>query len=274
MRKIECDVLFLSSEIDEASVNIKKKLIEKHGFIEKGEFNGMPLYARDNMTILTISSEHIYFDILEEFVKANLVIVLSKHTSQSNMPALTAHFTGNWGNSSSYGGKPRSLSIAPASKLKVALNIMKKLAKEFSLDWNVSMEVTHHGPTLKNTPIMFVEIGSTSQQWKDPVAAEIVAASAIAAAESNNIFDTIVGFGGPHYAPRFNHYIFETKFAVGHIAPEYVFSDITENEILLAFERTFEKTKTAAIDWKGLKGSYRSFLINILNRNGMNIIKA
>ncbi|MEM3832874.1 MAG: D-aminoacyl-tRNA deacylase [Thermoprotei archaeon] len=273
MKKLECDVLFLSSEVDEASINIKKKLIENYGFVEKGEFSGAPLYVKDNMTILTINSEHIYFDILEEIAKTNLVIVLSKHTSQSNMPALTAHFTGNW-SSNIYGGKPRTLSIAPASKLKIALNTMKKLAEEFLLDWNVSMEVTHHGPTLKNIPIMFVEIGSTFQQWRNPVAAEIVAVSAIAAAESNNIFNTIVGFGGPHYAPRFNHYIFETEFAVGHIAPEYVFNDITENEILLAFERTFEKTKTAAIDWKGLKGSYRSFLINILNRNGLNVIKA
>lgn len=274
MKKLECDVLFLSSEVDEASINIKKKLIENYGFVERGEFGGIPLYIKDNMIILTINTEHIYFDMLEEIVRANLVIVLSKHTARSNISALTAHFTGNWGASNNYGGKPRTLSIAPASKLKIALNTMNRLAKEFSLDWNVSMEVTHHGPTLKDIPIMFVEIGSTLQQWKDPIAAEIVATSAITAAESKNIFKTMVGFGGSHYAPKFNHYIFETDFAIGHIAPEYVFNEITENEILLAFKRTFEETNTAVIDWKGLKGSYRSFLINVLNRNGMNVVKA
>jgi D-aminoacyl-tRNA deacylase len=274
MKIIENEVIFLSSELDEASINIKKKLIENYGFTERGVFNGKPLYVKENITILTIDSEHIHFNTLEDIARAQLVIVLSKHTAQSKIPTLTAHFTGNWGSKNDYGGQPRTLSIAPASKLKIALTTMRKLANEYSLNWSVSMEVTHHGPTLKNTPILFVEIGSTIEQWKDPIAAEIVATAAISAAEDNRVFKTMVGFGGSHYAPRFNHYIFDTDIAIGHVAPEYVFNEITENEIILAFKRTLEKTNTAAIDWKGLKGSYRSSLVDVLKRNGMEFIKA
>jgi len=274
MKIIENEVIFLSSELDEASTNIKKKLIENYGFIERGTFNSKPLYVKENITILTIDSEHIRFDTLEDVTSAKLVIVLSKHTSQSKMSTLTAHFTGNWGSKNDYGGQPRTLSIAPASKLKIALTTMRRLVNEYSLDWNVSMEVTHHGPTLKNTPILFVEIGSTNEQWRDPVAAEIVAAAAMSAAEDNQVFRTMVGFGGTHYAPKFNHYIFDTDIAIGHVAPEYAFDEITENEILLAFRRTLEKTNIAAIDWKGLKGSYRSFLIDVLKHNGIEFIKA
>ncbi len=274
MKTIENEVIFLSSELDEASTNIKKKLIENYNFVEQGTFNNRPLYVRENITILTIDSESIHFDTLEDIVDAKLIIVLSRHTSQNNIPTLSAHFTGNWGSKNDYGGQPRTLSIAPASRLKVALNTMRKLASEHSLNWNITMEVTHHGPTLRNIPILFVEIGSTPQQWKNPIAAKIVADAAMSAVETKQVFKTMVGFGGSHYAPKFNHYIFDTDVAISHIAPEYVFNEITENEILLAFKRTLEKTNIAAIDWKGLKGSYRSFLVDILKRNGIEVIKA
>jgi D-tyrosyl-tRNA(Tyr) deacylase len=49
-----------------------------------------------------------------------------------------------------------------------------------NLDYEVSFECTHHGPSL-NVPTMFVELGSSFQQWSDLKGAEAVAYSAMTA---------------------------------------------------------------------------------------------
>ncbi len=48
------------------------------------------------------------------------------------------------------------------------------------LDYEVSYECTHHGPSL-NVPAMFVELGSSEKQWNDSRAAEAVAHAAMEA---------------------------------------------------------------------------------------------
>ena len=81
-----------------------------------------------------------------------------------------------------------------------------------------------------------------------------------------------VGFGGPHYAPLFTRYLFDTDYAFGHILSKYVISSTPREIILDAFRKT-ENTKVAVINWKGVKSSDRKKLMNILSEEGIEVIK-
>jgi len=52
---------------------------------------------------------------------------------------------------------------------------LRALARHCPEGYQVSYEVTHHGPTTLVHPSFFVEIGSTEKEWGDPVAGRAVA---------------------------------------------------------------------------------------------------
>ena len=72
------------------------------------------------------------------------------------------------------------------------------------LDYEVSYECTHHGPSL-NVPTMFVELGSSPQQWSDTKAAEAVAKAAMQAIANFGVSEekAALGIGGTHYNQQF-----------------------------------------------------------------------
>ena len=107
---------------------------------------------------------------------------------------------------------------------------MAALADHAPEDYEVGIECTHHGPTDVSVPSLFVELGSGEAQWSDPAGAEAVAravldlegvapdADGTAEGEPNR---QVVGFGGGHYAPRFERVVRETPWAVGHIGADW-----------------------------------------------------
>jgi D-aminoacyl-tRNA deacylase len=69
---------------------------------------------------------------------------------------------------------------------------------------------------------MFVELGSDEEAWADPDGARAVARavldlSGVAADRDRHL----VGFGGGHYAPRFERIVRETDWAVGHVGADW-----------------------------------------------------
>ena len=76
---------------------------------------------------------------------------------------------------------------------------------------------------------MFVEIGSSEEEWGDVEAAESVAKSIMSIkGGKSNCEKTIVGFGGGHYMPRFERIIRETDWAIGHVAADWCLEDMGE----------------------------------------------
>jgi len=61
-----------------------------------------------------------------------------------------------------------------------------QLAKSKNIDWNVDLEVDHHGPTEISSPIMFMELGSSENEWSNEDAAAVVAHAII-----NTIMDYV-----------------------------------------------------------------------------------
>ncbi len=199
-------------------------------------------------------------------LNAELVIVASSHKSVDGRPTLTCHTPGNWGKAE-LGGQDKTLSIAPALYLREALLELKKQQEALKLNYEVSLEATHHGPSL-GVPIIFVEVGSSETQWKD-----LKACSAIAAA-INHIYKNkpkkapvAIGFGGGHYAPVFTKRVLNEKIAFGHICPSHACDSIDEDLVLQAFKKTIPKPDFVVLEWKGLNSAQRQRIIKILEEN-------
>ena len=145
-------------------------------------------------------------------IDADLVIFLSRHASVNPVPILTVHVTGNYG-VAELGGSPRTLAPAAPAMMQATL---RALARHCPEGYQVSYEVTHHGPTTLVHPSFFVEIGSTEKEWGDPVAGRAVAEAVLDAEPVNAI--PLIGIGGTHYAPRETAIALTTRGAFGHIA--------------------------------------------------------
>ncbi len=272
--------MIITPKPDIASQNIKDQILRMHSFKEKN-INGFKVYESlefDSVYLIDIDEDSIYAENLEDKFNAELFIFVTRHSAASKIPALLTHAPGNWTDKTLFGGKPRRICIAPASTLKVALLELIKASKKYNLDdWKVGLEVTHHGPYVDKIPTMFIELGSSEEQWKN-----VVAAKAVAQAVINTVkirikglpkFKIGVGFGGPHYAPIFTKLAINSEYAIGHIIPEYVFDEVTENQIKAAIKRNEEKVEVALIEWKGLKKRHRNLLIPALEEIGIKWIR-
>ena len=98
----------------------------------------------------------------------------------------------------------------------------------------VTMEATHHGPLI-DTPVFFVEIGSSAEEWSRADAGDVLA-RAVLSAHPDSSRRIIVGIGGSHYAPRPTHLALHTGVDIGHVVPswalESVPGDITQQSEL------------------------------------------
>ena len=133
------------------------------------------------------------------------------------------------------------------------------------------MEVTHHGPTIMNTPLLFMEIGSSEEQWRNEIAAEIVALSALDVINKKLPKNTItcLGIGGPHYCPNFNKLIQSHEYATGHIIPKYVLENMNLNMIKTALTRTIPQCTRVILDRKGIPSGARQLIDNYLRGNAI-----
>ncbi len=261
--------LILISKKNLASQNISKILIEKlKPKKSKKMFDSEPILELKNIDtkIVFAENEVTHLDYLEEeFKKLNpkIIIVASSHKAKTKIPTLTCHSPGNW-SSADYGGTPKTLSIAPAHYLKHALINLKNLKEERKLKYEVSLEVTHHGPSLE-FPIIFIEVGSSEVQWQDMKACEAAADTIIdLVTKKISPKDSFIGFGGGHYAPIFTKRILEQKIAIGHICPKYQIHHINKDMLFQALQKTIPKPKAAIIEWKGLNKDQRDSIIKLL----------
>lgn len=270
-------ILFVASKVDVAGLNIADKLIKLFGFKESGEeIFGNPSYSlrlsnSEEAKLAFIDEEPVNTQNLPYPEGVRMVIFISRHSSKSGTPTLSVHTPGNIGEAM-LGGIPRKVSIAPASAMKAALIEMKRARDEMELPYEVSYECTHHGPSL-DIPAMFVELGSSPEQWSDGRAAEAVARGAMAAATNERVYRTVMGFGGQHYNEKFTRIALESDVAFGHMVPKYALSELNEDILRQCINRVVEQVEAAYLDWKGIRGSDKEPLIRLLRSMGIRIEK-
>ncbi len=272
-------ILIAASGKDMASLNIKQQILNSYNFNETAEnFQGNPIYTSEvngkDVKLVTLRDESIYAqNITKLFSDSELIVFISRHSSVAGTPTLSTHTPGNLGEAK-LGGIPRKVSVSPANAMRSVLRAMMRLKEERQLDYEVSYECTHHGPSL-NVPTMFAELGSSPKQWEDSKAAEAVAHATIeAVAEFDNFpAKAVIGIGGPHYNKKFTRMALDKNLAFGHIIPKYAFPKIDLETIKQCTERTLEKVELAVLDWKGIKGEYKPNLVEMLNELGLSFKK-
>jgi len=269
--------IIVTSSASLAGKNLLEQFVELYAFEKSGEsFENSPIYdyqGQDKLQLITTRRKIIEADHLNEFT-TDLFIFTSKHESAAKIPALLTHSTGNWTVEAKFGGHPHELGIAPAYAIKEAFLELHNQKAQLNLEqYDVSLEVSHHGPTNLNAPIIFIEVGSTPDQWSDKKAVAAVVHATMRVASTRNRYNTVIGIGGGHYAPEFNHLLLKTEYAISHIAPKYVLDTISESMIKQAIERSFEKVELCVLDWKGMKSHHREALLQILEELNLSFIK-
>jgi D-aminoacyl-tRNA deacylase len=273
-------ILLVSSSKDVASVNIKEQILKNYPF-EKTieEFQGNSLYAADiegnKVTLATLNDESVKAqDLPEKFPNAKLIVFISKHSSQSGKPTLSVHTPGNFGDAE-LGGLPKTLSVSPASSMQNALRALVHYKVALNLDYEVSFECTHHGPSL-NVPTMFVELGSSPAQWCDLRAAEAVAHSTMSATSSfpDPQTSAVLGVGGTHYSQKFTHMAIVGEATFGHMIPKYAIHLVDAEMLTQCVQKTLEKVSLAVLDWKGIKSEDKPKLLTALETSGLPFKKA
>lgn len=207
-----------------------------------------------------ITHENIDKEVEEKInIKAKQAIFISRHTSKSGEPTLTVHPIGNYADAK-FGGRKKTLVKSSPRLMTQLLRILYKNAKQEETYHKICFEVTHHGPYLE-IPTLFIEVGSTQEEWAKQKPAEIVAKSTLDLIKKYHYEEdfseeipVLIGIGGGHYAPRFTDVILEKKAAFGHMIPRYqIDSGIPYEEL---FEKALSNTpnvKAAYLHRKSLK---------------------
>ncbi|MFH1307270.1 MAG: D-aminoacyl-tRNA deacylase [archaeon] len=243
------------SKSDPAGMNIAQEL-EKKG-----------------LKVELIDKVQIFAENLDKQIDADFFIFASKHQSADKRKALTVHSIGNF-HKVDYGGKPEVLVPCSALFNKYLFKTLEKKASQEKLDFQVSLEVTHHGPYLEK-PTVYIEIGSSDEQWRDVLAGKVIAETiteCIKNFKPDKKIIPAIAIGGKHYAPSFNKIQLNSFYALGHIIPEYSLP-VSKEIISQAVSKTLEKPKLAILDWKGMNSKERQEIISLLNQLNIEYIR-
>lgn len=269
--------VLVTSKQDVASQTIRRILIEEHGLSETADsFEDSPVYRLDESTILvTTQQDLIHCSHLEDTFSPDAFIFCSRHRSESGKPALLVHSTGNYGDDADFGGRPRELSVSAPPLVAAALRRLYSERNKRGLhDFDVSLEVTHHGPTNLSTPLVFIELGSDEEHWRNEEGARAVAAAIVEASSTPLEGEASIGFGGTHYASKFNKLVLEKGLMLGHMAPKYAIDDLTSNVIEQMISKSACQITRAIIDWKGTNADNKSHLFPLLEDAGIELVRA
>jgi len=201
---------------------------------------GGRVYRTDGVELRSFDELHIDAEgLAEPFDDPDLLFVVSRHSGDTG-PLLTAHPTGNAGQAA-FGGAPESFARAAPNALAELLDAFDDHAPD---GYGVAMECTHHGPTDIDVPSLFVELGSDDEQWDDPAGARAVARAVLECRAVDAERDRqLVGFGGGHYARRFERVVRETDWAVGHVLADWTLEDMAHpREATEVIDRAFEQS--------------------------------
>ena len=233
--------LIVASKKDLAGTNITTQL---------SQFGEFKFYLIDDEIINTENLD------LEKINQYDFIIFASKHQSKKREKTLSIHAPGNW-KQADFGGESEKVCMSSGLFQKFIFEKLKANAAQYNLkDYKLTLEATHHGPLI-NKPCIFIEIGSTENEWKDRKAGFILARSiseTIKEFKEDKYQEVVVAIGGPHYCPNFNKIQLKSNLAISHIISQYSLP-LTEEMIQEAIKKTEEEVEFILLDWKGLGNS-------------------
>src|SRR5487761_292226 len=265
--------VIVNSADDPAGRNIHDRLVEDFGFKQTSDiYDGLPVYEYGSSLLITSKKEIVFIDDLDDPFPDCRYVFISRHRAESGIPSLTAHFTGNFG-SNDFGGNPGQIARYSPSILKQYFSSLNSLRSEIPSLYNLTLEATHHGPTSLGNSVLFVELGSGPEQWKDQNAAHCVAKALVNCVHLKDITEKCaLALGGMHYSQKFNEFILERDYALGPIVPKYALEFLNQPMMEQLVQKGDQKITHAVLDMKGL-ASHKEKVVKLVNEFGLEMIR-
>ena len=295
------DFLIITSTEDIASMNMRDKFLNNNEYIFKETdslWHNNPIFKverilepeknkllEENVIYLGLTDTPlIYLNDLKlenSSIEPDLLIFASRHRSETERPAFLIHTTGNWADKADYGGDPRELSNTSALLLKAGfLSLVEQTQLLDNSEFVVDIEVSHHGPTTLEKPLIFMELGSSEKEWIIDDAGKVVSSAVINTVikylefHNQRELKVGVGFGGMHYAPQFKKLLMDKDIAMSFICPKYNISYLDKNLVEQMLNNTYEKVDYFIVDWKGTNSADKKHLIPLLEEFDIPIKKS
>jgi len=249
-------VVLVTSTRDEASATIAKGLLKNHDFEStKIAFKGKPVFQRGNLLLVTVDTELIDPPDLDEYFNPRAYVFLSRHRSESGIPALTVHTTGNFTGDVVLGGRAREVGRVDPDLQKNYLVALDRRRKEIP-DYDITIEATHHGPTSLKKPVLFVELGSSEGQWGDERAGAVVGDALVEALDQGRSWDKVaIALGGTHYPAKVNELLLTTDMAVTTVVSRHSLDGLDSEMFGQVIQKTTRFPRFVTVDWKGMGGN-------------------
>jgi len=252
------------SKQDAAGMLMKELFVKEFDFSETNKkFDKNPVYSQGKFELITINKNQIFADYLNG-LETDFFVFASKHASKSGKPTLTAHGVGNWGPDNTHGGKAFELVPTSATLIRNYLKELQKQKEEKKLDYDVIAEVTHHGPLLEK-PAVFIELGSSEQQWNDEAAARAIVETILNATNLKEKVKAVIGVGGQHYQSEFTKLMLRSQYGFSHMCPKYNLQNFNAEMLQKAIEATCENIEEIVVDFKGL-GQEKERIMELLEK--------
>ena len=269
---MEEQYLLVASSKDPAGITLIDSLRTDFGFRQDADRNVLLSPEFANVRLFVLPTDLLHQDDLDQqFPEATTFVFLSKHKSDSKIPTLTCHCTGNFG-TNPYGGNPQEIAISFPSLQKSYLKALTA-SKDRPSEYDVVIEATHHGPTSLKKPLLFVELGSSEKQWNDRAAASVMCRVLLGVIRNGpeRCSKVGIGLGGTHYPSKFNRLLLESEFGLAAVASKHNLVLIDDQMLNQMISKSIEKVTTIVLDGKGL-GSQKNRIMRIAENSGLEIL--
>ena len=272
-------IVLLASTQDTASMNVYNQL-KSTWKITEFAFESSSVFVKEfpcYFAYLCLTQKHsVHCENIDKELELALstslesIIFITKHDSKSGKPSFSVHTQGNW-NKNELGGNPQEIATCPVilkHLLFRALQVQNNLQTE---GFDVINECTHHGPSI-SIPSVFIEIGSTKNEWSRQDAGAVLAHSIETSLQAYGGEElplkkkppkTIIGFGGTHTCSNFTRLVTEDKIYLSHVCPEYALDTLEPQLILQAIQKS-TRPAISVVDWKGMSSMKRQKILEFL----------
>jgi D-aminoacyl-tRNA deacylase len=240
------------SQRNELEFGLLANKMIKESNIEHIEIDDFPLYLKD-----------------EDLPECDAYVAVAIHSIADEPYRLCVHACGNWGEkwqkeSINLGGEERVLSGHDPGLFRFIYNKLKE-----QNNWPVSIEATHHGPTLTK-PILMLEIGSNSEAWKDTAINQFVVETVKSLKEYEPVSnEASIVIGGDHYMEKVSKLL--STQCLCHLCPSNQSHNFNEDMLNQAIRTCNVPIKNIIVDLSGV-GQHYERIKKIVKKSGLPMV--